>query len=79
MDFEFTNVLNKERDGAQCSVLRVGDIKILMDCGCDEAASAETFERVAKVASEVDFIFLSHAHYMSLGCLPYLHTFGTFN
>ena len=36
-DIEFTNILNREHDNASCSVLRVGDIKILLDCGCDEA------------------------------------------
>ena len=36
-DIEFTNILNREQDNACCSVLRVGDIKILLDAGCDEA------------------------------------------
>ena len=35
-DIEFTNILNKEQDNASCSMLRVGDVKILLDCGCDE-------------------------------------------
>lgn len=46
-DFEFQNVLNRESDGASCSLLRVGDIRILLDCGCDEEASAAVFDRVA--------------------------------
>jgi len=36
-DFEFTNLLNKEVDGAWCSMIRIGDVKILLDCGCNEA------------------------------------------
>jgi len=35
-DIEFTNILNREHDNATCSLLRVGDIKILLDCGCEE-------------------------------------------
>ena len=35
-DIEFTNILNIEQDNAQCNLLRVGDIKILLDCGCEE-------------------------------------------
>lgn len=46
MDFEFTNILNQETDAANCSLLRIGGIKILLDCGCDESAS-NTFESVA--------------------------------
>ncbi len=35
-DIEFTNILTYEQDQASCNLLRVGDIKILLDCGCDE-------------------------------------------
>ena len=67
-DIEFYNVLNKERDNASCSVLRVGDIKILLDCGCDERVhnsqllnSASSIRRVLKEAQDCHFIFISHA------------------
>jgi hypothetical protein len=36
MDFEFTSILTQELDGANCSVLKIGGIKIMLDCGCDE-------------------------------------------
>ena len=38
-DIEFRNILNKERDNATCNVLKVGDVSILFDCGCDEKGS----------------------------------------
>ena len=67
-DIEFTNILNKEQDNASCSLLRVGDIKILLDCGCDERIHdkqmlnpASAIRRVEAVARDVDFIFISHA------------------
>ena len=67
-DIEFTNILNKEQDNASCSILRVGDIKILMDCGCDERIHDKQKDnpvsaicRVDKYAEEVDYIFISHA------------------
>jgi len=67
-DIEFTNILNKEQDNASCNLLRVGDIKILLDCGCDERIKdsqrlnpASAIRRVKAAAEEVHFIFVSHA------------------
>ena len=67
-DIEFTNILNKEQDNASCSVLRVGDVKILLDCGCDERIqnsqmlnAASAIRRVEAVAKDCHYIFLSHA------------------
>lgn len=45
-DFYFTNLLNTEKDGAWCSILRICDIRILLDCGCNESAT-DSFETVA--------------------------------
>lgn len=45
-DFYFTNLLNKEVDGAWCSVLRICDIRILLDCGCNETTT-ESFDKIA--------------------------------
>lgn len=76
-DFEFINTLNKESDGAWCSVLKVADIKILLDCGCDEAVTGlDQFDKVAEAAKDVDYIFLSHASHTMIGCLPYLQKLG---
>lgn len=59
IDIEFTNILNKEQDGAQCSILRVGDIRIMLDCGCDERIDdkssldpASSLRRVADSAKD---------------------------
>ena len=68
-DIEFTNILNKEKDSATCNLLRVGDIKILLDCGCDERLSDadehndnSSLMRVVKAAQDdINYIFISHA------------------
>jgi len=67
-DIEFTNILNKEQDNASCNLLRVGDIKILFDCGCDERIQdkqmlnpTSAIRRVDEIAKDVHFIFISHA------------------
>ena len=67
-DIEFSNILNKEQDAAQCSILRVGDIKIMLDCGCDERIDDRSMldpnsslRRVADNARDVHYIFISHA------------------
>ena len=68
IDIEFQNILNKEQDSASCSILRVGDIKIMLDCGCDERIDDHSMldpnsslRRVADAAREVHYIFISHA------------------
>ena len=85
-DIEFTNILNKEQDNASCSLLRVGDIKILLDCGCDERIHdkqmsnvASAIRRVEAVAKECHFIFISHATVQQVGALPLLHKAGHLN
>ena len=85
-DIEFTNILNKEQDNASCSLLRVGDIKILLDCGCDERIqdsqttnAASAIRRVDECAKDVHFIFISHATIHQVGALPFLHRTGRLN
>ena len=38
-DIEFMNILNKEADHATCNIIKVGDIKMMFDVGCDEKFS----------------------------------------
>lgn len=77
MDFEFSNLLNREVDGAWCSVLRIAGVKIILDCGCNEnVTSSDFFEKVAQQVEGADYIFLSHASHMMIGCLPYIFKKG---
>jgi hypothetical protein len=36
VDIEFRNIYNQENDKASCGFMRIGEIKILFDCGCTE-------------------------------------------
>ena len=82
-DIEFTNILNREQDGATCNLLRVGDIKILLDCGCSESITdshmfdeKSAIRRVDLTAQDVHYIFISHATPQQLGALPFLVKMG---
>lgn len=68
----FRNILNKDSDKATCNIIKVGDISMMFDCGCDEQISKANLELVLHHAKLVDFIFLSHASFMHVGALPYL-------
>ena len=35
-DVEFISILKQEKDKAICNILRIGEVKIMLDCGCDE-------------------------------------------
>lgn len=47
-DIEFSNILNKERDQATCNVIKVGDIKMMFDVGCDEKFTIESVSQVLR-------------------------------
>ena len=75
--FEVVNVLNKENDGAWCTTVKIGEIKVMIDCGCSEVpAGTEMFERIWNAVQDCDYLFVSHAHYMMMGALAYLHKRG---
>ena len=79
-DIEFRSILNRERHGATCNLLRVGDITILFDTGCDENASEQqSLKVVAEHAKKAHYIFVSHPTHMQVGALPYLHKIGLLN
>jgi cleavage and polyadenylation specificity factor subunit 2 len=54
-----------------CYLLEIDDCKILLDCGWDERFETDFLEALAKVASSVDFVLLSHPDLPHLGALPY--------
>ena len=53
----------------QCSVLRVGNFKILLDCGWVESLDVDL---LAAVPPDVDAVLLSHYDLAHCGALPYL-------
>lgn len=34
-DVEFISILNQEKDKAICNILKIGEIQLMLDCGCD--------------------------------------------
>lgn len=83
IDIEFQNIYNRETDRASCSLLRIGEIKILFDCGCNEKVkdshefdNDSDLRRVAAAAATVNYIFISHATIQHVGALPFLHKIG---
>lgn len=54
-----------------CYLLEIDDCKILLDCGWDERFDTGFLEALAKVASSIDFVLLSHPDLPHLGALPY--------
>ena len=82
-DIEFWNIYNREQDRASCGLLRIGEIKILFDCGCtekvkdqDEFDQDSGIRRVAEAASKVNYIFISHPTIQHVGALPFLQKVG---
>ena len=71
-DLQYQNILSRELDGAWCSILKIGQTTLLLDCGCDEFAPEVAINKISPLLSHVDAILLSHASISSLGCLPYL-------
>lgn len=74
---EVRNVLNKENDGAWCTVVTVGEIKVMIDCGCNEVPQGtDMFELIWQAVQDCDYLFITHAHHMMMGALAYLHNKG---
>ena len=75
-DIEFINILGQEVDGAICNVLRIGDIRIMFDCGCNETLDEDLLEIVKNEARRADYILLSHSTCLHVGALAYLSSQG---
>ncbi|KAJ1447788.1 beta-lactamase-like protein [Pelagophyceae sp. CCMP2097] len=58
-----------EAGGPYGSVLRLGDVHILLDCGSDAALSEACLDRYATVASKIDLVLLSHYDVRHVGAL----------
>jgi hypothetical protein len=43
-DIHFKCILSKEKDKALCSILKIGDITMMLDCGCNEEVNLENLD-----------------------------------
>ncbi|CAK0856727.1 unnamed protein product, partial [Prorocentrum cordatum] len=58
----------------QCSVLKLGGVTILLDCGWTEALDPKLLAPLIPHLGELDLILLSQADFKHLGAIPYLLT-----
>ena len=62
------------KSSACCYLLELDDLKILLDCGLDDAydvSAAWLHERLAPIAPNIDAVLLTHGDAAHLGALPY--------
>jgi Cft2 family RNA processing exonuclease len=57
-------------------VLRVGQIRIMFDCGSNEFIDQKLLDIVKREADKANYILLSHSTCMHVGALAYLHAQG---
>ena len=74
---KFTPLFGDRSDGAVCSLLELGKIRILIDCGKDFNVSSDDMIAIVKDLKSkggVDLILLSHADTQHISGLPYFLT-----
>ena len=59
-----------------CHYLQVGKKKFLVDCGMEQGIDRFENADMPVPASEIDFVFLTHAHIDHSGMLPKLYRDG---
>ena len=72
---KFTPLYNNNTIGAVCSLLELGNVRILLDCGKDHSISSDDISKAVntiKSSGGVDIILLSHADTQHVSGLPYM-------
>ena len=59
-----------------CHYVTVGDKHFLVDCGMEQGADIYENQEIPVPASEVDYVFVTHAHIDHSGLLPLLYAHG---
>ena len=59
-----------------CHYLEFADKHFLVDCGMEQGADIYENQELPVNASEIDYVFVTHAHIDHSGCLPLLYTRG---
>jgi Cft2 family RNA processing exonuclease len=73
MEVELIPVSN-DTERFYCSILRINNVRILLDCGWDERMNIEDYEHMLSPSqfSEIDMVLLSHYSLAHVGALPYM-------
>lgn len=59
-----------------CHFLEVGDSKVLIDCGMEQGNNVYQNAELPVSYSEIDYVFLTHAHIDHAGMLPWIYAKG---
>lgn len=59
-----------------CHFLSFGDKRILVDCGMEQGADLYVNQEIPVNASDIDYVFVTHAHIDHSGLLPLLYNHG---
>lgn len=74
-----TPLLGGREEGAVCTLLEIGNSRLLLDCGCLTGTPASSLQHMRDKLEEIgpiDAILLSHADMAHVGGLPFF--FGEF-
>lgn len=65
--------VSQDSDQFQCSILKIGNLRILLDCGWTESLDTEQYAALSpEVFSGIDAVLISHYSLGHCGALPYL-------
>eukprot|EP00411_Alexandrium_monilatum_P109040 CAMPEP_0175699758 /NCGR_PEP_ID=MMETSP0097-20121207/34637_1 /TAXON_ID=311494 /ORGANISM="Alexandrium monilatum, Strain CCMP3105" /LENGTH=859 /DNA_ID=CAMNT_0017006967 /DNA_START=16 /DNA_END=2595 /DNA_ORIENTATION=+ len=73
MDFTLIPV-SKDSVEWQCSILRLGGVTVLLNCGWSESFDTTLLAPLIPYLNDLDLIILTHADIKHVGALPYLLT-----
>lgn len=59
-----------------CHFLEVGDTKVLIDCGMEQGNNVYQNAELPVSYSDIDYVFLTHAHIDHAGMLPWIYARG---
>lgn len=59
-----------------CHYLKFNDKHLLVDCGMEQGADLYVNQQIPVNASEIDYVFITHAHIDHSGLLPLLYSHG---
>ena len=59
-----------------CHYVEAGDKKFLVDCGMEQGADIYENQEIPVNPSDLDYIFVTHAHIDHSGLLPLLYVHG---
>lgn len=59
-----------------CHFLSFGEKNILVDCGMEQGPDLYVNQKIPVTASEIDYVFVTHAHIDHSGLLPLLYSHG---